>query len=153
MADAHTLTANGCLASADFSDAVAVENNIKTEVCEAPTRSRRQAERDGAAAAAFVTNGHARLKVAELTAGQIDPISLEIETAADELATLAAEAEIPLTFIPPPPPAPEAPPPSPALKGADGSAVTADGVAVVRDLHAQQLALVRGQVAQHKSGI
>ena len=29
--------------------------------------------------------------IAELTAGQIDPISLEIETAADELATLAAE--------------------------------------------------------------
>lgn len=116
--------------AADFSDTVAVENNIKTEVCEAPTRSRRQAERDGAAAAAFVTNGHARLKVAELTAGQIDPISFEIETAADKLATLAAEAEIPLTYIAAPPPAPEAPPPSPALQGADGSAVTDDGGAL-----------------------
>ena len=96
-------------AAADLLDEEAVKANIQTWTCDAPAPSRRALARNAATEAAFVAAGHVTKQVALLAAGSISASDLEASTGPDELAGLAASAEVPLTtylIAPSPPPAP-----------------------------------------------
>jgi uncharacterized protein YkwD len=116
---------------ADLSDADAVRTNVRAEaqpVCESnPTPSRRQLSRNAASEAAFVASGHVVKQVALLAAGAITASDLAARTDAATLATLAANAGIPLTtylISPSPPPAP--PPGKGVSEGASNQTTQAE---------------------------